>query len=597
MTNSELLSLYNECRFLEIIELCESYQDNIACLQDSFILLDSYLETSDLSKSKDLISQIQNENLSSEDQAKVQFFSYKLLFMQGLIQQAATELSSLLNSLEPFTDPIPEFEYKFFYCLVLYYKNDKVTFKNILDEFETKNYQNKLFLLQIALLRCYYLSLTSNYSKVIDLIEKEITNPLLLSRALERARFFHILGWMHFRTENITKAIDYALKSEAIAQSYHFYFLLSEILTSLTSSNMYRGDFRSAEKYCLQGIELCKNIGNNFDLGRHHGNLANIYAFEGKYSKAIDHYLQTYEYFGSLGYEKFVSFTLNNIANIYKIQGNFQQAKSNYLESLQKMLPFNDQLSNANRYKNLGDICYRLQELQESNDYFLQAYVLYKQIDNKYQILSTLYHLLIVQNDLGISVSSNPLLDGKEKYVNELPVIEAKYLQIRSLMFQDQGNFEKAISLLQEANNKAGVEFEDKMLNYENIMYCKLLQLRSISKLSLELVQESGIPSLLSTMEKIANDKHMYPDLCKIYILMYKFSHLVNDSQRTQKYIDLALKITKDHDMKIYTNEITRDQVKINEQDNHTNLQKQNDLLNEMTEYVQSIGIQLNKKS
>ena len=78
---------------------------------------------------------------------------------------------------------------------------------------------------------------------------------------------------------------------------------------------------------------------------------------------------------------------------------------------------------------------------------------------------------------------------------------------------------------------------------------------------------------------------------------MYKFSHLVNDSQRTQKYIDLALKITKDHDMKIYTDEITKDQVKINEQDNHTNLQKQNDLLNEMTEYVQSIGIQLNKKS
>ena len=137
--------------------------------------------------------------------------------------------------------------------------------------------------------------------------------------------------------------------------------------------------------------------------------------------------------------------------------------------------------------------------------------------------------MFIVQNDLGISVSNNPLLDGIEKYVNGLPVIEAKYLQIRSIIFQDQGNYEKAIRLLQEANNKAGIEFEDKMLNYENIMYCKLLQLRSVNNLSFELVQESGIPSLLTTMEKIANDRHMYPDLCKIYVLMYKFSLLVND--------------------------------------------------------------------
>ena len=89
---------------------------------------------------------------------------------------------------------------------------------------------------------------------------------------------------------------------------------------------------------------------------------------------------------------------------------------------------------------------------------------------------------------MGISVSNNPLLDGIEKYVNGLPVIEAKYLQIRSIIFQDQGNYEKAIRLLQEANNKAGIEFEDKMLNYENIMYCKLLQLRSVNNLSFELV-------------------------------------------------------------------------------------------------------------
>ena len=176
-------------------------------------------------------------------------------------------------------------------------------------------------------------------------------------------------------------------------------------------------------------------------------------------------------------------------------------------------------------------------------------------------------------------MNSNQLLKHLTHYEIDLPNLEAKYLQIQSLINQDKENYSEAVSLLQQALEKPGVQFEEKMINYENIILNKLLQLQKDKDLSLEALQKSGILSILSAMEKLAQERQMYPDLCKIYLLMS-----TGDNQNKQKYSNIALEIANSKELNLYYNLIKMDIDKISESNKQLNFDSKKEMIMQISE-------------
>ena len=593
MDNS-IIALYNQNKFQEVVNLVEPNSVNSLSLDDFFIVLDATLEISDLKKAKELINRIQTGDLSHEQHIILTYYSCKLLLYEGFFQQGIKEISELINEIDSIDDSSLCFRMQCLYAIFLYHNGETKLFKEILDQLRQKFASNDEFLIQITILQGYYDLLTGNLEASIQILEKILDKDLLLNRPFLKARICFLLSALNLKLGEIQNAIKFGLECEKVAQENNFKLILSEAYGILTSSYREYGDYNKAKNYVLSGIRINKNIGNQFELARHYGNLANIYAFEGKYSQAIENYLNSLEYFNNLNYGKYISFIFNNLGNIYRIQGNLQEAKKYYHDSLKMMLPFNDQQAIVSRYTNLGDIYYELQELEESYNFYIKAFEFHLKSHNKYQILSVLYKLLVVQRELGIPVNSNQLLKHLTHYEIDLPNLEAKYLQIQSLINQDKENYSEAVSLLQQALEKPGVQFEEKMINYENIILNKLLQLQKDKDLSLEALQKSGILSILSAMEKLAQERQMYPDLCKIYLLMSKISFLTGDNQNKQKYSNIALEIANSKELNLYYNLIKMDIDKISESNKQLNFDSKKEMIMQISDYIQFIGKKLN---
>lgn len=153
----------------------------------------------------------------------------------------------------------------------------------------------------------------------------------------------------------------------------------------------YMGEYRKAETYYLNSIEINEKTGNLKGIAGGYNNIGVINSRLGNYEKALNFYQRSMQIKKELGDLQGVANTLNNIGEIYKFRGDYPNAILNYQQSYDMKKDLNDKMGMANSLNNLGEIYVIWADYEKALQFYLEASTIWIELNND-QFMATSFH-------------------------------------------------------------------------------------------------------------------------------------------------------------------------------------------------------------
>lgn len=121
-------------------------------------------------------------------------------------------------------------------------------------------------------------------------------------------------------------------------------------LQGIGNQKAFLGDYKGALDYCIQSIEIKRELGDSAILSSAYSSLANLYNLSGQHIKALEMYHSALRLDTVYGNSESIATTYFNIANTYNLMGNDTMA----LTVIEKCLAVNSQAESENLAYALG---------------------------------------------------------------------------------------------------------------------------------------------------------------------------------------------------------------------------------------------------
>ncbi len=152
--------------------------------------------------------------------------------------------------------------------------------------------------------------------------------------AVERARVYNDLGWLHFRRGEMHEALAWTTRCLSIVEGTDHYGELAAAYNRLVGMYFRLGDWEQARDYAERGLRLRQRMGDTYGLALSYTNLGGLAMFLGDWEQAIAHNLRSLELKERLGDVPGQRSSCSNLGLIYLLKGAFAEAERYLLRAL-----------------------------------------------------------------------------------------------------------------------------------------------------------------------------------------------------------------------------------------------------------------------
>ncbi|MGQ9586246.1 MAG: ATP-binding protein [Anaerolineae bacterium] len=145
--------------------------------------------------------------------------------------------------------------------------------------------------------------------------------------AVERARVYNDLGWLHFRQGEMQKALAWTTRCLSILEGTHHYQELGAAYNRLVGIYFRLGDLEQARDYAERGLRLRQRMGDTYGLALSYTNLGGLAMFTGEWEQAIEYNRRSLELKERLGDVPGQRSSHSNLGLIFLLKGDFEQAE------------------------------------------------------------------------------------------------------------------------------------------------------------------------------------------------------------------------------------------------------------------------------
>jgi tetratricopeptide (TPR) repeat protein len=116
-----------------------------------------------------------------------------------------------------------------------------------------------------------------------------------------------------------------------------------------------QGDFERAQAFCEQSIEIAKEIGHQWAVGRAAITLGNCAASQNNYAQALVWYQMALDVASEMGDRQCVGWAISNIGGLYEKQGDLDRALACEASAMRNALEIGDKWSASIALANMGE--------------------------------------------------------------------------------------------------------------------------------------------------------------------------------------------------------------------------------------------------
>ena len=307
-----------------------------------------------------------------------------------------------------------------------------------------------------------------------------------------------------------------------------------------------------------QSVLLCIKISETTSLKKWTGyseaigNLAIGYRLTGNFIKAKEFYFKALEMDRQLGYKFGVGKRLVGIANVFDNLGNYSKAMEYGFEALKANEEIKNKRAIALSYGVIGNIYFHQQDFLKAEKYQTKAIKLFEQIDDKNNVVATYIKIAEIQNKNGKTESALSTLNiALEKSVtHKLWQLTSETYNSIGQIYMGQKKYDKALyNLLKCADKNAELKINSGISNeYNNIgsIYLEQKKYSEAETYLLKSVKASNANGALNNkFEAEKNLAELYTRWNKLdkAISHYKISAQLKDSifnaKNTQQIMNL----------------------------------------------------------
>ncbi len=156
---------------------------------------------------------------------------------------------------------------------------------------------------------------------------REINRDISSEHAVERARIYLDIGWVHYRRGNLDDAEHWRLRALEISEGLDYYAEMGSAYNGLAALYNLRGDRVRAIEFAERGLQVREMIGDVEGMSRSHSNLGATLLNLGRWDDALPHLEQSLEFKKRIGDAKNLAAAYTNLGHYYLYKGETARAR------------------------------------------------------------------------------------------------------------------------------------------------------------------------------------------------------------------------------------------------------------------------------
>lgn len=186
-----------------------------------------------------------------------------------------------------------------------------------------------------------------------------------------------------YRWEQITDAIDYAVKAEKLAQNIGYQPGLAMAYHNLGVLYADKGNNELALEYYGKSLRIQRILNNQKAMSHLYDNMGLIYRRQQDYDKALEYHNLSLKIKKDANDSIGIAYSYENIGLIFSEQGKYDKALIHYYNSLRLKEALNDKYGIANSHGNIGVIYLKIKSYDQAQVNLERALSLFQEIGNK----------------------------------------------------------------------------------------------------------------------------------------------------------------------------------------------------------------------
>lgn len=317
------------------------------------------------------------------------------------------------------------------------------------------------------------LSLQSKISEINDychffrgfsFYEKKLFNESNkeLQKVSEKFLFYNrikmISGGIALEQSNFLKAISYFQELEQVSNLSYYGIKLSNIKNNLGLCFLHLKDFKKAEYYLLNNIELLEQQKDSLNLIGSYGDVANLYYEQYKDNLAIPYFEKAYHFSKKINNFKLKRITALNMAVVEENRNNFKKS----LVYRKEFEQWKDSLNDQNKVWEVAELEKQFAVKQKQKEVnVLEAENKLKIAERNGLLYSSISLLLLLGAGIYFyrqKVKKNKIIEAQKEALDELNATKDKLFSIVS------HDLRSSVSALKTSNSKLLENLENKNL-------------------------------------------------------------------------------------------------------------------------------------
>lgn len=291
-----------------------------------------------------------------------------------------------------------------FFSLVLYFAPFNLSSQNkkLIDSLEKdllKNPHDTIKLSHYSDLNWEYITINNNKAKEYALKEIELAQKINNEKWLSQG--YNDLGISFYKIGNIDSALYYYNKSLEIRKKLNDPKLLFSSYSKIGLIYYEKGLFADAINFQLEALKIIDKLGDLRYKAMTFNNISQIYHQLKNYDKELEYLLEAEDIYNQINDEYAAAATWSNIANVISLKGDYQKSFEYLNKSLKVYEKHSDKLAVAGIYSLMGFNYRNFKKNDEALKYYLKAFELSNELNNKIDIALNAHNISCVYSDLG----------------------------------------------------------------------------------------------------------------------------------------------------------------------------------------------------
>ena len=361
------------------------------------------------------------------------------------------------------------------------------------------------------------------------------------------------------------EAMEYFQQAHLSAQESKNNQLLCYVLIFIGIIYQFTNNFEEAEEYYNQGLTLAEEIGNKQEIARVYHFLGTLYMDKYDYTQSLEFFEKSILFAEDSGSKRDLKWIYGDFGIFY--QNIFELDKALELFLKAQNLRKEDAFSQVD-LNSIGYTYHLKNDFNQAIKYYKKSLKICEEIGDKRRELPLLLFNLITS-----SIDNNELQQA-QKYLDYFHKI---FIEVNEKHVTNFYKLASALMLKTDTRIRKWIEAEqllEQILEEEELApLLRLIALLNLAELLLRELQHSGNKEILQEIEKtftklyaIAEKEHFYNLLINTLRLQSQLALVELNPQKALQLLSQALIISKDKELEIFTEVLTLEQQKLNDQ-------------------------------